>query len=79
MNEMFNPFLDTFVIDCFDDILVYSKNEEERDNHLCTILCVLGKQKLYSKFSKCEFLLRSVAFFWAYSLKRRGNGGSSRD
>ena len=43
-------------------ILVYSKSEEEHVNHLRTFLGVLGKQKVYAKFSKCEFWLKLVAF-----------------
>ncbi|WMV50946.1 hypothetical protein MTR67_044331 [Solanum verrucosum] len=62
MNGVFKPFLDSFVIVFIDDILVYSKSEEEHANHLRTVLGVHGKQKLYAKFSKCEFWLKSVAF-----------------
>ncbi|WMV33179.1 hypothetical protein MTR67_026564 [Solanum verrucosum] len=45
-----------------DDILVYSKIMEERVDHLCIVLGVLGKQKLYAKIFKCEFWLTSIAF-----------------
>ncbi|WMV13769.1 hypothetical protein MTR67_007154 [Solanum verrucosum] len=62
INGVFKTFLDSFVIVFIDDILVYSKSEEEHSNHLHTVLGVLGKQKLYAKFSKCEFWLKSVAF-----------------
>ncbi|WMV29212.1 hypothetical protein MTR67_022597, partial [Solanum verrucosum] len=64
MNRVFKPFLDSFEIVFIDDVLVYSKREEEHANHLRTVLGVLGKQKLYAKFSKCEFWLKSVAFLW---------------
>ncbi|WMV30754.1 hypothetical protein MTR67_024139 [Solanum verrucosum] len=69
MNGVFKPFLDSFVIVFIDDILVYSKNEEEHANHLRTVLGVLGKQKLYDKFLKCEFWLKSVAFLGHVVLK----------
>ncbi|GKF01300.1 putative reverse transcriptase domain-containing protein, partial [Tanacetum coccineum] len=45
-----------------DDILIYSKSEEEHAVHLQTILELLKKEKLYAKFSKCEFSLQEVQF-----------------
>lgn len=60
MNRIFQPFLDNFVIVFIDDILVYSRNEEEHGQHLRQILETLRTEKLYAKLSKCEFWLRSV-------------------
>ena len=58
MNALFNLFIDSFLIVFIDDILVYSKNEEEHANHIRTVLSVVGKQELYAKFCKWEYWLR---------------------
>ncbi|GJZ86347.1 putative reverse transcriptase domain-containing protein [Tanacetum coccineum] len=62
MNRVCKPYLDKFVIVFIDDILVYSKDEEEHGKHLKTILELLKKERLYAKFSKCDFWLDSVQF-----------------
>ncbi|KAH0681196.1 hypothetical protein KY284_022281 [Solanum tuberosum] len=62
MNRVFKPFLDVFVIVFIGDILVYSRSEEAHANHLRQVLQILRDRKLYAKFSKCEFWLKSVAF-----------------
>nr|GEU78996.1 reverse transcriptase domain-containing protein [Tanacetum cinerariifolium] len=49
------PYLDEFVIVFIDDILIYSKNKKEHEEHLKAILELLKKEELYAKFSKCEF------------------------
>jgi len=62
MNRIFHPFLDRFVVVFIDDILVYSKSEEEHAEHLRIVLCVLKENQLFAKLSKCEFWLREVSF-----------------
>ena len=62
MNRVFRPFLDQFVIVFIDDILVYSKSEEEHARHLRFVLQTLRDHQLYAKFSKCEFWLDQVEF-----------------
>ncbi|KAL0559001.1 hypothetical protein IC582_003590 [Cucumis melo] len=62
MNRVFREFLDTFVIVFIDDILIYSKTEAEHKEHLRMVLQTLRDNKLYSKFSKCEFWLKQVSF-----------------
>ncbi|KAA3459053.1 DNA/RNA polymerases superfamily protein [Gossypium australe] len=54
MNRVFQPYLDRFVVVFIDDILVYSRSEEEHDAHLRVVL--------QAKFSKCEFWLKEVTF-----------------
>jgi hypothetical protein len=62
MNKVFMKFLDKFVVVFIDDILVYSKTEEEHAEHLCLLLGTLQEHQLYAKFSKCEFWLKEVGF-----------------
>ncbi|GKE31297.1 putative reverse transcriptase domain-containing protein [Tanacetum coccineum] len=62
MNQVCKPYLDKFVIVFIDDILIYSKTKEDHKNHLRLMLDLLRKEKLYAKFSKCEFWLQEVHF-----------------
>jgi hypothetical protein len=62
MNSMFMMELDKFVVVFIDDILIYSKNEKKHAKHLRIVLQRLRDHKLYAKFSKCEFWLKSVKF-----------------
>ncbi|XP_021737192.1 uncharacterized protein LOC110703715 [Chenopodium quinoa] len=62
MNRVFHPFVDKFMVVFIDDILVYLKRKEEHIEHLKEVLETLRENKLYAKFSKCEFWLEKVAF-----------------
>jgi hypothetical protein len=62
MTSLFMSVLNKFVVVFIDDILVYSKNEEEHEKHLRIILQQLQEHQLYTKFSKCTFWLKEVSF-----------------
>jgi hypothetical protein len=62
INKVFMAYLNKFVVVFIDDILVFSKLEEEHEKHLRLVLEKLRSNKLYTKFSKCEFWLTKVAF-----------------
>ena len=62
MNRVFRSYLDQFVVVFIDDILVYSKDEQEYEQHLKIVLQTLREKKLYAKLSKCDFWLKEVSF-----------------
>ena len=62
MHSVLRLYLDKFVIVFIDDILVYSKNEEEHDEHLAKILRFLRENHLYAKINKCGFFHTEVQF-----------------
>nr|GEU32155.1 putative reverse transcriptase domain-containing protein [Tanacetum cinerariifolium] len=62
MNRVCKPYLNKFVIVFIDDILIYSKDKKEHEEHLKAILELLKKEKLYAKFSKCKFWISKVQF-----------------
>ena len=77
MHRVFQPYLDRFIVVVVDDILIYSKFEEEHEGHLRIVLQILRDHQLYAKFSKCEFWLAEVRFLghvvrlWVYPWTRR--------
>nr|GEX72773.1 putative reverse transcriptase domain-containing protein [Tanacetum cinerariifolium] len=60
MNRVCKPYPDKFVIVFINDILIYSKNKEDHEEHLKIILELLKNEKLYAKFLKCDFWLSHV-------------------
>jgi hypothetical protein len=71
MNKVFMEYLDKFVVVFIDDILIFFKTEEEHEKHLRLVLEKLRSNKLYAKFSKCEFWLTEVAFL-GYAISAGG-------
>ena len=61
-HRVFKPYLDQFVLVFVDDILIYSKFEEDHEGHLRIVHQTLREHQLYAKFSKCEFWLTEVRF-----------------
>jgi hypothetical protein len=62
MNNVLNKFLDKFVLFFIEDILIYSKNREEHEEHLRLVLQVLREHQLYAKFSKCDFFQKQIHY-----------------
>jgi hypothetical protein len=63
MNKVFMEYMDKFIVVFVDDILIFSKTEEEHEKHLRLVLEKLRSNQSYAKFNKCEFWLTEVAFF----------------
>ena len=62
MNRVFRPYVDQFVVVFIDDILVYSKDAQEHEQHLRIVLETLREKRLYAKLRKCDFWLKEVSF-----------------
>jgi hypothetical protein len=75
MNKVFMEYLDKFVVVFIDDILIYSKNDSDHEEHLRLVLQKLRDNQLYAKYSKCEFWLDEVPFLGHII----SNGGISVD
>jgi hypothetical protein len=71
MYKVFMEYLEKFVVVFIDDILVYSRSEEEHEEHLCLALQKLQKHRLYAKLTKCEFWMKQVAFL-GHVISKRG-------
>jgi hypothetical protein len=75
MSKVFMEYLDKFVVVFIDDILIYSKNDSDHEEHLQLVLQKLRDNQLYAKYSKCEFWLDEVPFLGHII----SNGGISED
>jgi hypothetical protein len=62
MNKVFMEYLDKFMVVFIDDILIFSRNEEEHDEHLRLVLQKLRNNQVYANLNKCEFWLKEVSF-----------------
>jgi hypothetical protein len=60
LDKVFMEYLDKFVVVFIDDILIFSKNEEEHGKQLRMVLQKLRENQLYAKLNKCEFWLKEV-------------------
>ena len=62
MNQVFRPFIDKFKVVCFDDILIYSRSEQEHYQQLSEIIQVLEREKLFGNLKKYTFFVKEVIF-----------------
>jgi hypothetical protein len=79
MNKVFMEYLNKFVIVFNDDVLVYSKSEEEPEEHLHLVLQKLQDPRLYTKLSKCKFWSESSASLESRHFRRWNICGSKQD
>jgi hypothetical protein len=71
MNSVFMDYLDKFMVVFIDDILIYSQNEQEHEEHLRKVLQRLRDCQLYAKLSKCKLWISEVLFL-GHIINREG-------
>ena len=71
MNWVFRSHLDWFVVVFIDDILIYSRTQEEHAEHRRVALQILRDHNLYAKHEKCEFWMTKVKF-WGHVVSQGG-------
>jgi hypothetical protein len=62
INDIFRNYLGKFFIVFLDDILIYSKSEEEHEHQLILVLQLLREHQLYAKLSKCYFCQNKIHY-----------------
>ena len=71
INQVYRPYIGKFIMVYFNDILIFSKTEDEHYNHLNEIMEVLDQEKLFGNFKKCTFFTKKVIFL-GYFLTEEG-------
>jgi hypothetical protein len=71
MNDIFQKYMDKFVVVYLDDILIFSKNQEDHDKHVRLVFAKLREHGLYAKLEKCEFD-KSLVEFLGYVISLDG-------